>query len=98
MLDELTPAQIVEWRAAKETLPLDDGWRQAGTVAAEVNNTMARYVAGKAGKSRVDKRSLRSPDEYIPKIRGKKRGSVRVNQASIDVYHAMIRQQYVHNR
>jgi hypothetical protein len=97
MLADLEPPELVEARAAFRVIPLDDGWQQAGTIAATIHNEMEKFFAMKAGKRRIDERDLRKPDDYIPKIRRKKRG-IKVNQASIDAYQQMIQQQYVNHR
>lgn len=90
MLNELEPWELVRWRAARETLPLDDGWKQAGTISATFHNEMERYCAGKAGKSRVDDSRLHGPEKYIPRIRRKAREKIAVNQASIDITQRII--------
>lgn len=95
MLADLTPAELVEARIAYEVVPLNDGWRQAGTIAATFHNEMERYMAGKAGKPRVDERRLHKPADYIPKVRLRKRAAeIEVNQASIDTFQHMIEQQF----
>lgn len=94
MLACLEPRQLAEARAAYRVIPLDDGWRQAGTIAATVHNVMAHYMAGKAGKRRVDEKDLRKPDDYIPRVRVRTKESVAVDQASIDAVQQMVEQQY----
>lgn len=82
-------------RAAREVVPLDDGWKQAGTIAATFHNEMERYCAGKAGKSRVDESRLHGPDKYIPQIRLKQRQRIEVNQSSIDITQRIIESQFL---
>lgn len=90
MLAALSPTDLVQARAAYRVLPLDDGWRQAGTIAATFHNEMERYMAGRAGKKSVDEKNWRSPEDYIPRIRAAKKTS-KVNQASIDAVESIAR-------
>lgn len=92
MLACLSPAELVEIRAAYETIPLDDGWKQAGTIAAEIHNQLEVYFAMKAGKSRVDESRLFSPEDYIPRIKAHQHMRPVVNQASIDATQAILAQ------
>lgn len=75
-------------------VPLDDGWSQAGTIAATIHNEFERYTTFKAGKSRVDKGRLNKPGDYIPRIKFSKPKAIRVNQNSIDYFQRMIETQY----
>ncbi len=95
MLNELEPQELAMWRAARETIPLDDGWQQADTIAGAFKNEMAQYFAIKAGKSRVPKDWLHKRGDYIPRIRSKKRQRIEVNQAAIDITHAIIESQFL---
>lgn len=90
MLAHLSPEELAEARAAKEVVPLDDGWKQAGTIAATVHNELTKYMFAKAGKARVDKSEWFSADDYIPKIREPRKSAIRVNQASIDMTESII--------
>lgn len=65
----MTPQQLVEWRAARAVVPLEDGWRQAGTIAAAAHNDFERYMTAKAGRRVVPGDRLRRPEDYIPKTR-----------------------------
>lgn len=94
MLAALDPMDLVKARAAYETVPLHDGWRQAGTIAAALHNAIQMLMAAQAGERRVDPQRLCSPQDYIPKIRFKKVSEVQVNQESIDTYQKMIEGQY----
>ena len=71
MLAELTPEQLVEWRAAVDVVGLDDSWHQAGTIAATLNNKVAEVQAGMAGKEKVPDDWLHQAKEYIPLLRRK---------------------------
>jgi len=95
MLAELEPWELARWRAAYETVPLDDGWKQADTIAGAIQDNFAQYFAGKAGKSRVPKDWLHKIGSFIPKIRRKKRERLEVNQASIDMTQAIIESQFL---
>lgn len=55
MLDEMTPRQMDEWIAFGVLEPFGDDWRRSGTVAAEINNSVATDV--------ID---LRDPEDYLP--------------------------------
>lgn len=94
MLAALSPADLFEARIAYEVVPLNDGWRQAGTIAATFHNELERYAAAKAGKSRLDKSCLRTPQDYIPKVTLKRSKEIHVNQSSIDAFQKMIEGQY----
>lgn len=94
MLSQLEPWELVEMWAAKEAVPLDDGWRQAGTIAAAVHNEFERYCAGKAGKTEVDEDRLHNPTHYIPRLRFKKPPKIKVNQRSIDLTQSLIASHY----
>lgn len=94
MLAALSPQEFVEARAAYETVPLDDGWRQTGTVAAAINNKFEKLFAINAGRSSIDSQNIREPQDYIPKVKFKKDSELRVNQASIDAYQQTLEQQY----
>ncbi len=74
-------------RVAKETVPLEDGWLQAGTVAAEQYNSMLRYCAAKTGKTLAEK-DFAKPKDYVPRIKPAKK--FRLNQSSIDITHSII--------
>ena len=63
MLAELTPQQLVEWRAAIEILGLDDSWQQAGTVASEIRNASAAAAGVKLKPDQMAQAS-----DYIPLI------------------------------
>lgn len=92
MLLSMDAEDIVWARAAYETVPLDDGWKQADTVAGAMHNEFERYMTAKAGKMRVDPSRLHKLGDYIPKLRPKKQ--VTVNQGSIDYLQRMIEAQY----
>ena len=99
MLDQLTPQQLVEARAAYAVVPLDDGWRQAGTVAATIHNEFELFKAAKAGRRSIDESRLRGPDDYIPKLKSVRRAAIEVDQGSIDAHQAAMESRYhVHNR
>ncbi len=95
MLAELEPWEIAHWKAARETIPLDDGWKQAGTIAATFHNEVERYCAGKAGKKKVDDSRLHDPEKYIPRVRLKKPKRIEVNQASIDLTQKILESQFL---
>lgn len=94
MLADLEPSELVEIRAAYRVVPFPDPWLQAGTIAASNHNDWERYMAAKAGKRSVDEGRLRSPEDYIPRLRPKKSAKIQVNQASIDAVQCMIEQQF----
>lgn len=94
MLAALDPMDLVKARAAYETVPLDDGWRQAGTIAAALHNAIQLLMAAQAGEWQLDPQRLREPQDYIPKIRFKKVSEIQVNQQSIDAYQRTIEGQY----
>lgn len=94
MLAALSPEELVEAFAAYRVIPLGDSWKQTGVVAATINNKFEQYMAGKAGKRRVDKDRWRVPDDFIPRMKPKKPETPKVNRASIDVYQRMIESQY----
>jgi hypothetical protein len=96
MLDELTPAQLVEWRAARHVVPLEDGWRQAGTIAATMHNEMELFKAAKAGKRHLDESRLRQPDDYIPKLKTVRRAELAVDEGSIAAHQAAMESRYRH--
>lgn len=95
MLEELTPQQLVGWRAARYVVPLEDGWRQAGTIAAAAHNGLERYMAARSGRRFVDKTKLRSPDDYIPHMTDRRAKSIVVNQESIDSHQAAMERRYL---
>ncbi len=95
MLDELEPWELARWRAARETIPLDDGWRQTDTICGAIQNEFAQHFAIKAGKKTIPKSWLYKLGSYIPKIRSKKRDKPKVNQASIDITQALIESQFL---
>lgn len=94
MLERLTPAQLVEARAARLAVPLEDGWLQAGTIAADAHNDHVCYVAAKARRSYVPRSSLASPEDYIPELRFAAVAEVVVDQASIDAHQAAMEARY----
>ena len=55
MLDQMTPEQMDEWIAFGLLEPFGDTWRQAGMVAAEINNVNASKQS-----------ELRDPEDYLP--------------------------------
>lgn len=63
------PEWLIEARAALRVVPLEDGWAQAGTIAAALHNEMERYFAGKAGRRMVDPKKIHGPEKYIPRLR-----------------------------
>lgn len=87
---------MVEARAALRVVPLEDGWAQAGTVAAEVNNVLERYIAGRAGKRTVPRDRLRLPKDYLPTRRRRRAGvaDTLVDEASIAAHQAAIGSRY----
>ena len=95
MLAEMTPQQLAEWRAARYVVPLDDGWRIGGTIAASAHNTFERYLATKSGRRVIDASRLRTPDDYIPKIRSTPAASIVANVASIDAHQAAMESRYL---
>lgn len=94
MLDEMTPAQLVEWRAARHVVPLEDGWRQAGTIAATLHNEMELYKAAKSGKRHVEASRFRQPDDYIPRLKTVRRHELAVDEASIAAHQAAMESRY----
>lgn len=76
-------------RVARDLVPLEDGWLQAGTVAAAAHNDFERFLAGKAGRRVVDERRLHAPRDYVPRVAESRRG-VTVDQASIDAHQAAL--------
>lgn len=98
MLDDMTPAQLVEWRAARTVVPLEDGWRQAGTIASTLHNELELYKAAKSGKRHVEASRLRQPDDYIPKLRTVRREALAVDEASIAACQAALESSYGHHR
>lgn len=95
MLLSLTPAEFAEMLAARETVPLDDGWKQTDTIAGAIHDEMAQFFAMKAGKPRVPKDWLHKRGDYIPRLRQKKPQKIAVNQASIDMTQAIIESQFL---
>jgi hypothetical protein len=95
MLLALTPEEFAGMLAARETLPLDDGWRQTDTICGAIQNEFAQHFAMKAGKSRVPKDWLHKLGSYIPRLLRKKPKKVEVNQASIDVTQAIIESHFL---
>lgn len=93
MLAALGPRDIVRARAAYETIPLDDGWKEADTISRAFELEMAKYMTAKAGKTRLNTSSLSKPGDYIPRVKVKRKPVI-VNNASIDYYHLMIQRQY----
>lgn len=89
MLEELTPAQLVEWRAARALVPLEDGWLQAGVIAAADHNQMERLMAMKAGRARVARDRLLRPEDFIPRARCRVAGD-----ESIAAHHAAVAARY----
>lgn len=71
MLDELTPEEFDEWYAYYLVAPWGDEWAQAGTVAAEVFNSV-RLALGS------DER--RYPRQYAPRFLTKKQRERRERQ------------------
>ncbi len=95
MLAELEPREIVYWRAARETIPLDDGWKQADTIAGAIHDEFASYFAHKAGKKEIPKSWLHKVGSYIPKLRLRKRERVTVDQASIDLTQSILESHFL---
>lgn len=96
MLAQLDPREYAEILASREVIPLDDGWRQADTIAGAFHDECEFDRAAAAGKSRIDKSRLHKPGNYIPRIRPKKRSSRPiVNQTSIDVTQSIIESQFL---
>lgn len=95
MLAVLTPSELVEAEAAYRVIPLSDSWKEAGTIAATINNKFEQFIAGKAGKKRVDKDRLHGPEDYIPRLKPPKKQASKVNQSSIDTYQRMIESQFI---
>lgn len=69
MLAEITPAQLVDWRAAIDCLALDDAWQIGGTICETLNNKVAEVQAGMAGKESVPKECLTKAVDFIPLLR-----------------------------
>jgi len=95
--------QLLRWQLAYEVVPLDDGWRQADTIAGAIHNESERNLAQRAGLmglKGLPPEEWHKPGNYIPKLKFVKQKSIQVNQASIDVFQSMIEQQYGrrHNR
>jgi hypothetical protein len=98
VLDELEPWELVEWKAAREILPLDDGWKQAGTIAADAHNDFEHWLAIKAGRSTIAKSRWRKPEDYIPRREPEKLEAIEIDQASIDAHQAAIESRYLRDR
>jgi hypothetical protein len=93
MLAALEPWELCEIIAAYSVVPFDNGWEQAGTIAAAVHNEMERYMAGKAGKRQVEKNRWHSRSHYIPKLK-RLSAKPKVDRTSIDTYERLIESQY----
>jgi hypothetical protein len=89
MLECLSPLEFAELRVARPTIPLEDGWLQAGVICASNHNEWAGYRAGKAGRRIVPQNWLREGKDFIPRVRPKKLEHITVNQASISAYQAI---------
>ncbi len=95
MLGALLPEEYAEIVAAMEAVPLDDGWRIGDTVAGALHDEMAVYWATKAGKRQIPKDQLHKRGDYIPRLRLKKRRSIKVDQFSIDETQRIIESQFL---
>lgn len=71
MLSEMTPQQLVEWRAAIDVVGLDDSWQQAGTICETINHEIAAVKAGFAQEKKIPKDWLRKITDFIPLLRKK---------------------------
>lgn len=47
MLAELTPNQLVEWRAALDVVGLDDEWQQVGVICQEMHRIALAHAGSK---------------------------------------------------
>lgn len=94
LLEELEPHELVGWRAARYIVPLEDGWRQAGVVAAAAHNDFERFLAMKAGKRQVDESRLRTYEDYIVRPKFIPRGGLAPDRRSIAAHQAAIAQRF----
>ena len=82
MLDAMTPEQWREWIAAYNCGLDNDGWMQAGTVAAVVHNEMEVCRSMMAGVQ-VDQRRLRLPSHYVPYYKPTKKTKTQSHLAQV---------------
>lgn len=94
MLADYDPEEWAEIEAAYETATLDDGWRQADTIAGAIHDEAEINRQVKAGRRSLDKTRMHKRGQYIPRVRLKKT-SVKVNQSSIDITQRIIESQFL---
>ena len=74
MLAEMTTASFDEWLAYQMVEPFEDGWLQAGVVAATVQNSVLSALSAYVGK-RLKDSELSAPGAFVPNAEPKeKRG------------------------
>ena len=64
MLAEMTPEQFDGWWAADALDPIDDGWRQAGTISATIANVVAQAVSSEP----IPRDDLLTHEAFIPRL------------------------------
>jgi hypothetical protein len=66
MLNQMTPDEFDERFAHDIVEPWGEPWKAAGTIAASVVNSIARYMAMRAG-TRLPDEAIAMPDDFIPR-------------------------------
>lgn len=74
MLEEMSPAQFTEWRAALDVLGLDDQWQQAGTVCETIYTELHELAAAfNSEETEADARKRRASypkaGDFVPLLR-----------------------------
>lgn len=74
MLEEMTPAQFTEWRAALDVLGLDDQWQQAATVCETIYTELHELAAAfNSEETEADARKRRAgypkASDFVPLLR-----------------------------
>lgn len=97
MLDRMTPEEFEERLLAEELDPLDDSWRQTGTLAAAIVNTIRQLAAGLAGRN-LRETDYASPDDFIPKLKVEEKTKTKSKKASLTHVEAQLKAAYGGNR
>lgn len=65
MLAELSPQQLIEWKAYEKLEPFGDEWRQTSTIATVVANEIRKVMAA-FGDGRLEDRDLYQLSNFVP--------------------------------
>lgn len=94
MLEDLSPVEFAEARAAYELIPLADGWKQTDTLCGEIKEEFASFFAMKAGKRSVPQNWRFKTGDFIPKLKFVRDQEIHVNQQSIDAFQVLIENRF----